>query len=60
MGLATVSYFTATLIAFGVMSGYYQMYKTSGFDPIGNIFGAIESEEKSIEKQAENILLTQK
>lgn len=56
MGLVTVSYFLSTLISFGISWAYYQIYKTTGYDPIGNVFGKIMEEEQELEKQAEKAL----
>lgn len=60
MALCSMSFFITTTIAFGTLALYYQMYRVSGSDPIGDVFTRIETEEKELEKQAEAILLTRK
>lgn len=60
MTLAALSFLISTIIAFWILAAYYQLYRISGNDPIGNILANIENEEKRIEKEAEQSLLTKK
>ncbi len=60
MALSALSFFVTTVIAFGILAWYYQLYLTSWSDPIGNTFASIEHEEKKIEKDVEETLLTKK
>lgn len=53
MVFSAIAFTLATVVAFGILAAYYHIYATSGYDPLGDIFGRILSEEQAREKQAE-------
>jgi hypothetical protein len=51
-GLTILTYTLSGTLSNFISWIYYFIYKTSGYDPIGNIFAQIELDEKEIEKNA--------
>lgn len=45
MVFSALAFFVTTATAFGILSFYYRIYTTSGYDPLGDIFDRIASEE---------------
>jgi hypothetical protein len=56
-GLASMSFFISSFVGFGIQWVYYQVYVSSGLDPLGDLFHHIEREERSFERAAEDLLL---
>ncbi len=60
IGSMAIGYFVFTIAGFGLFAIYFQFYKNLWIDPIGNVFGQIQKEEKQREILAEKMLLWQK
>jgi hypothetical protein len=56
-GLASMSFFISSFVGFSIQWVYYQVYVSSGLDPLGDLFRHIEREERSFERAAEDLLL---
>lgn len=54
--LSMLAFVIAIFITFFIRFCYYQIYVTTGSDPIGDVFGQIEKETKEIEKEVEKQL----
>jgi hypothetical protein len=53
MVFSALAFAITTGVAFGILSIYYRIYTSSGYDPLGDVFGRILTEEQSLEKEAE-------
>lgn len=56
IGLVMLSFIGTTFIIYSLLWIYGLIYKSTGVDPIGNIFAQIEQEEKDVEGLATDIL----
>jgi hypothetical protein len=53
MVFSALAFALTTIVAFGIQAIYYRIYISSGYDPLGDVFGRILAEEQAAEKQAE-------
>ncbi len=53
LGLVIVAQVVSSAITFLLLGLYSFIYRSTGFDPIGNIFSRVESEEKALEQSIE-------
>lgn len=56
MVFSSVAFTLTTFVAFGILSMYYRIYTSSGYDPLGDVFNRIVEEEKIQEANAEKSL----
>lgn len=60
MGLSILGFVLSTVIIFAIKSFYYQYYKVTGNDPIGDMFLGFQQEDEEKIRSAQKTLLTKK
>lgn len=56
MVFSALAFFVTTVTAFGILSFYYRIYTSSGYDPLGDVFDRVASEEKEQVQLAQDTL----